>query len=299
MSILQTINELSKKVEIREVSNEIIRTESKPLHELIPIRATYAKAALAVYLREYVTEFDANNLLCEGLTKSYPRDDLIARLKTQLHMRVYPDNQEFGNKDIIIQFYPTESEKFPEFIQMIHQHGWFISHIETNVNDFKGDDEKTFADFLKSTYIEARIIVEAKYGLDIELPRILYHTTLLSVWDLKIKKYGLSPKTKSLLSFHPARVYFTRDPATAIKLAKNLAYNKINVDKEQSNDKFNPEQYYKTWVVLKIDTNKIPHEDKLSYFKVYADSAAEEYNGLYSVNYIPPTAIKLYRTFNV
>jgi hypothetical protein len=298
MQFISNINELSKKLEIRDKAKEIVKEEFKPLHELISNRLTYNKTELALYLREYSTEFNANNILCEGLIKSYPRDGLIARLKTHLHMRVYPDSPEFGDKDIIIQFYPAESEKFPKFIQMIHQHGWFISHIETNTNDFKGDDEKTINAFLKSSYAEARIIVEAKYGVDTELPRILYHSTLLSVWNLKIKERGLSPKTKSLLSFHPSRVYFTRDPTIAIKLAKNLAYNKINAAKEQSNDKFNPEQYYKTWTILKIDTNKIPHENKLSYFKVYTDSTAEEYNGVYSVNYIPPTAIKLFRTFN-
>ncbi len=257
----------------------------------------YYKSSLDTYLCEYANEFDINNSIYEGVIQSYPRQDLISRLKVVLNMRIYPDSSEYGTKDILIQFYPSDANKMPALLQLIQQHGWFISYIETNTGVvFRGNE---LDGFLKSNYDIAAVGIEARYGTEIETPKILYHTTPLSVWNLKIKHQGLSPKTKSISAFHPDRVYVATNSSAAIALAKELAKAKLQLTKTRhTSSKFNPLLYYKSWVLLKIDTSKIPQVRNLSYFKVHEDPSAEDFGGLYTVNYIPPGAIKLVKTFN-
>ena len=115
-------------------------------------------------------------------------------------------------------------------------------------------------------------------------------------WETKIQKIGLSPKTKSIRSTHPERVYFTTTPELAFELA-----NQLGAEKSQQTNP-NAQQIYKKWALLQINVSKIPHTKYLSYFKVHKDHNTDEYNEhipLYSNNYVPPTAITLLKTFDV
>jgi hypothetical protein len=267
------------------------------LHDLLPKQKPFTSAVVNLYLKEYAVEFDINTIIYEGEYKTYPRQDLIKKIKNELKLTVYPDEHDPNN--ILVQFLPRFVKVMPKLLQQVQLYGWFISGIETDTEqEYKGSDEVTINNFLHSGYREAIITLEPKYSDEFKTPKLLYHVTPISVWETKIKQYGLSPKSKSVQSFHLERVYVTTTADLAIELIKPLANAGLNNASNQHYDsaKFNPKEYYKKWVVLEIDTTKISSVDGYSYFRVHIDHNTDSFNqhvSLYTQNYIPPVAIRI------
>lgn len=307
MRIIQEINELSNK--LKNTNNIVCNVTRTP--PIILNKNTHDYKYFLDYIVEYADEIQLNDIIYEGIHKSYPRADLKVKLETKLQLAIFDDSYDSNNILISLTYHNLNIWK--ELIQIIQQYGWFISTIDIidkddNEQTFNGNDLSIIDKLIKSKFTSAVITVESrktpegKQAIPYTVtPKILYHATVLPVWN-NIKQYGLSPKTKSILSFHPDRIYFTEDVNSAIMIARELAWNRLNAAKQQTHDisKFNPEKYYKTWAILKIDTDKIPHVSKkqYSYFRVHKDPNAIEFNGLYSVNYIPPSAITLVKTVN-
>ncbi|MGI0076027.1 MAG: hypothetical protein ACREAU_01305 [Nitrosopumilaceae archaeon] len=274
------------------------------LKDLVPLRKhqkIYEIAFINLYLQEHVAEFNINEEVYEGLEKSYPRQDVIFKLKTKFHLYVYDDI--YDSKNILIRLKANDSHEIQGVLQFITQQGWFISNIETEKGDFKGNNPTAINQLLSGQYEQAILTIEATHGVEPETPKLLYHATPTMVWR-KIQRTGLSPKTKSTISYHPERIYFTTTIQSAVDIAQEMAKQKIIAVKTQQYDltKFNPEQYYKNWSILEIDTSKIPHIKGLSYFRVHIDpnvSGKGPHAALYSQNYIPPTAIKVVKQFDV
>lgn len=274
------------------------------LKDVVPLlkhQQPYQRAAINLYKRDYKEEFKVNKLLYEALEKTYPRQDVIAHLKTKFRVYVYAD--VYDAKNILVRLVSKETPPVKQILQFVAQQGWFISTIETERGDFKGSDPNTVKLLLTSQYEQAILTLEAIHGANLPTPKLLYHATLLQVWETKIKHYGLSPKSKSTKSTHPERVYFTTTIDSAVEAAIENAHEKLKVAKTRDFDlnKFDPEQYYKQWVVLEINTAKIPNIRGLSYFRVHEDPNMEKRGfiiPLYSQNYIPPVAIRVVKRFN-
>ena len=142
--------------------------------------------------------------------------------------------------------------------------GWFPSFIETEEYTGKWDEK-----YFKEGEIKLRF--EAKFDEEVveNIPSILYHVTPTQNAD-KILNIGLVPKSRSKASYHPDRVYLSKD----LKDIENLG------------EMFYQKTGIKNWTILKIETDMIPG----GYLKVYTDPNYVQ--GYYTLNNIPPQAIK-------
>lgn len=273
------------------------------LKELIPLqryKLPYDIVSAYAYEQEHYEEFKLNEELYEALEKSYPREDVIARLQAKFHVYIYPP--QYDAQNILIDLEAAKEPPIHAILQFVGQQGWFVSSIDIDDKVFNGDDQTALTTLINLQYRRAILIIETTHN-EIPTPEILYHTTLQSIWETKIKLYGLSPKSKSVLSAHPERVYFTTSLDIAIKFGQENAKQKLAIARGRRFDptKFNPEEYYKHWIVLQIDTSKIPRTQKRSYFRVHQDPNMDKTGpgmGLFSQNYIPPAAITAVRQFD-
>jgi len=264
-----------------------------------------------LYHRDYKHEFSLNNAIYEGLIKTYPRQDLKAYIQSKLRLSVQPDSVDVNN--IIIQVTEKQIYNINRLLKLIQQYGWYISGIElgTIINgrqlgyDFNGSDVdiNEYIETITKHGGRSLITIEPKYSDEVKTPTLIYHTTLNSIWANKISKIGLSPKSQSILSTHPDRVYYMNNIEGAEQFGVVLAREKLQAAKSKTynSTKFNPVDFYKHWVVLEIDTTKIPNARGLSYFRVHMDPNApnDKYNkAVYSVNSVPPDAITMVKQFN-
>ena len=142
--------------------------------------------------------------------------------------------------------------------------GWFPSFMETEKYTGKWDKK-----YFKEGEIKLRF--EAKFDEEVveNVPSILYHITPTQNAD-KILSIGLVPKSRSKASYHPDRVYLSKD----LKDIKNLG------------EMFYQKTGIKNWTILKIKIDMIPGD----YLKLYTDPNYKQ--GYYTLNNIPPQAIE-------
>ena len=142
--------------------------------------------------------------------------------------------------------------------------GWFPSFMETEKYTGKWDKK-----YFKEGEIKLRF--EAKFDEEVveNIPSILYHITPTQNAD-KILSIGLVPKSRSKASYHPDRVYLSKD----LKDIKNLG------------EMFYQKTGIKNWTILKIKIDMIPGD----YLKLYTDPNYKQ--GYYTLNNIPPQAIE-------
>lgn len=272
-----------------DVKMKIIDIFPKP-----PIRISRLYSMYERYISEYQQEFDIieHQYLEEGIHKSYPRELVIKYLINQFKntISIYPPNIDPNNILIGVQSSITDINNL---IQFITKMGWFISDIET-ANEEQPNIQQQLQYLNTNPNQRAIITIETKQGDQIDIPNFLYHVTPLPVWNSKIKQIGLAPK--SIKSYHPERIYLLTTKNMAMKVIPVLAKERLQSYKNTSydSDTFNPKQYFKKWVVLEIDTNKIDKLKGLNYFKLYKDPNVDE-NGphmaLFTLYNIPPDAI--------
>lgn len=287
-------------MKLKEVLPPTIRSRIKAQEHIVPLmkqRLPYDIVNSNIYQREFGEEFKINDEIYEALEKSYPRQDVIARLQTEFHVFIFPDELDANN--ILIRLEASGRPQIQKILQFIQQQGWFVSGLEIDDRVFEGDDQNAIVKLANFQYQEAILTIESTHR-ETPTPALLYHATPLVIWETKIKEYGLSPKSKSILSTHPERVYFTRNVSDAIDMGRELAKQRLNTIQQQKSHstKFNPVEYYKHWVVLEVDTRKIPATRRRSYFRVHEDPNLEGSHGLFSQNYVPPKAIRPDRQFN-
>jgi hypothetical protein len=142
--------------------------------------------------------------------------------------------------------------------------GWFPSFMETE--EYTGKWDKKY--FKKG---EIKLRFEAKFDEEVieRTPKILYHITPTQNAN-KILNIGLVPKSRSKASYHPDRVYLSKDLEDIENLGE-MFYQKTGV---------------KDWSILKIETDMVPGD----YLKLYTDPNYTQ--GYYTLNNIPPQAIE-------
>lgn len=219
------------------------------------------------HLSLYREEYKIN--LKEGLIKTTNIGKSIGLLRKQ-----YPDfiyKQEENNT-----FYISLKNNFiiiDDLIKLCNNLGWFPSYYELLNIDGSFNEGPFKEENINFSKLKAlNIFFEAKFDINIDkIPKYLYHITD-STYLKKILKNGLIPKSKSKLSIHPERVYFSKNiQAVQLLLQK---FNELYPEKE--------------FVILEIDTEKIP-----IYFRLYEDPNFSGY-GFYTLNNIPPISIKIY-----
>jgi len=155
-------------------------------------------------------------LLSEGLIKSHSYSYIIRILKnynidynldTDRFLKIGGVRIHIKSKDIQIIIKLLEN--------VINKLGWYFAYF---IN-YKGESSNNYKDFL--TFIKnyqeydpddelGAIFLEPKYGTKTTpMTSILYHVTDIKYLP-KILKYGLVPKSKSKVTYHPERIYFLK-----------------------------------------------------------------------------------------
>lgn len=158
--------------------------------------------------------------------------------------------------------------------------GWFpstmiITNLSGMVNKFQYNKDyliknKEFTD-------KINIIFESKFDVESNLPDKLYHLSIKE-FENSISKTGISPKSKSKISYHDSRIYVCRSILGCRSLIPNMKtfydYQKWSNPKSKIDDR---------WIIYEIDTNGLD-------IKLYTDT--NYIGGYYILNNIPASNIK-------
>jgi len=223
---------------------------------------------LDILLETYKEEYELN--LKEGLIKTtnigktlnllekkYSSKFIFTRSKNSFYIKTFSTNID-ALLNVIIKDANTL--------------GWFPSFMETE--EYTGQWDKKY---FKEGEIKLRF--EAKFDEEVveNIPSILYHITPTQNVN-KILNIGLVPKSRSKASYHPDRVYLSKDLEDIEDLGE-MFYQKTGI---------------KNWTILKIDTNMVPG----GYLRLYTDPNYSK-EAYYTLNNIPPQAIEKIKEINL
>lgn len=132
--------------------------------------------------------------------------------------------------------------------------GYFPSVFSVDNNEKRNKDIKDIDDFVKfvkeyKLNDNNKVYIQFESWLDeiIETPPILYHVCR-TIDTEKIKRYGLSPRSKHKISYHPDRIYLVDNLMVATNILKQLKTTEKNKD----------EKSYKYSIVkIKPETEKL------------------------------------------
>jgi hypothetical protein len=221
---------------------------------------------LKILLEIYKEEYELN--LQEGLIKTTNIGKTLNILEKKYSLKFTFTKSK--NSFYIKTFSTDINTLLNGIIKDANNLGWFPSFMETEEYTGKWDEK-----YFKEGEIKLRF--EAKFDEEVveNIPSILYHITPAQNSD-KILNIGLVPKSRSKSSYHPDRVYLSKD----LKDIENLGemfYQKTGV---------------KDWSILKIETDMVPGD----YLKLYTDPNYTQ--GYYTLNNIPPQAIEKIKDIN-
>jgi hypothetical protein len=223
---------------------------------------------LDILLEVYKEEYELN--LQEGLIKTTNIGKTINLLKKKYSLKFTFTKSK--NSFSIKTFSTDINTLLKGIIKDANTLGWFPSFMETEEYTGKWDEK-----YFKEGEIKLRF--EAKFDEEVveNIPSILYHITPTQNSD-KILKIGLVPKSRSKASYHPDRVYLSKDLEDIENLGE-MFYQKTGI---------------KNWTILKIDTNMIPG----GYLRLYTDPNYSK-EAYYTLNNIPPQAIEKIKDINI
>jgi hypothetical protein len=218
---------------------------------------------LNILLEIYKEEYELN--LKEGLIKTTNIGKTIELLRKSFNFVYFQEKNTFS---AILQ--KSNKIDLDKFLKYTNNLGWYPSWLSTSSYNGKWNP-KVF------NYDNSEIYFEAKFDEEVveNTPSILYHITPTQNIN-KILSIGLVPKSRSKASYHPDRVYLSKD----LKNIENLG------------EKFYQKTGIKDWTILKIDTDVIPGD----YLKLYTDPNYKY--GYYTLNNIPPHAIEKIKNIN-
>lgn len=254
------------------------------------IKDPYFSADYNKFNIDYQLELKLN----EAISKSFSQNDLIARLKGHHHLEVLLDKRIPENVLVEIPQRIPLNQTLSDILRTIDQFGWFISNVEVELENGKTEYFKTLSDIKNREHYKLLcLILEPLHSRTVPIPEFLYHATPLAIWEDKVSKVGLAPKSKMQLGVHPARIYVAASVEAVESLIEAMSVKKQEISKTTTY--FDASKFYKSWAILKIDTSEIPMVGKYTYFKLHVDTKASNiYNSaLYTVNYIPPKALSL------
>jgi hypothetical protein len=227
--------------------------------------------------QEYKVLVEKNNyILLEGLITTHSIASTISHLKRwfKLPMRISKIYTE--NDRIFLNIAEkTSIENYERLFKYMNNMGYFCSLYYRNDTDEPNEikyEQEQFIKHLKEFLIfPLTMIFEAKYDIAVDLNdvHILYHATERKNLE-KIKRIGIVPKTKSKISSHPDRIYFTYTLEDCWQMVENFKHLYLGED----------------YVVLKIDLSKITNRN----IKFYNDPNYSNL-GIYTYWNIPPNAI--------
>jgi hypothetical protein len=191
-------------------------------------------------------------IIKEGLIKTYPLNksiDILEKKFKNIDVSLGEDNEIYIEGKIELNKLKTLSNTLGYHISTIIQNDNIIDEKSINIDK------------------EYMVCIEPKYDIEIDVPTIIYHSTL-DIYLNKILKNGLYPKSKNKISKHPDRIYFSLSFEDALIFCKFLE-----------------KEYDKKASVIKINTKNLNN-------KFYSDINFRE-RGIYTLNNIPPNNIEI------
>ncbi len=227
------------------------------LHELfriVPDTAWESSSTLMLTL----TESELANLkLTEGLIRSADRVEFVTRVTKAFPNLMLQWDKKATPFLIMLGWYNEELslEDEKRLARLFNTLGWYIA--KSTPFNHKGRTG-------------VQVIMEPKYDIFQEkLPAQLYHVSAID----KVLKIGLSPKSKSRMAYHPARVYVAVSKVAAMNLASQFH-----------------SQDGKEYALLEIDTRKLLKMTKFYWDKNTTAPHSGIPLGLYTHSNIPPHA---------
>ena len=214
------------------------------------------------------------------LTVGYGKNIFSTRLKigpvtTQPKIETHPDGT------LIVSFLPLRNdiEDAKHILAYINNLGYFLTVIDykekrkLNLKKVSYNEEFLFELIKKYDFLEQfDVTIEAKFDVELDKDKIsdkLYHITRQDVLH-KIKKIGLTPRTKSKKSTHTERVYFAKTYEDAYDIY-------VQFKKGYSDQKY---------AILEINPKLV------NYLRLFDDPNFKGY-GYYGLVNVPPSAIKI------
>lgn len=246
--------------------------------------------------------FEQTNLLNETL-KTYPIDTIIDKVSHSTfakHLNISVTKNVYKN----IAYVNCDSDSMNldliQFLKVVaSQRGYFISHVEywdgSQMIILKNFDDETILLQAKLHTKAFNVVFESRYNTVFKLnQRFLYHCTTEAILP-KILKNGLLPKSREKATKHPERIYFALDDKTCEELI--LQFLKDADEYKEGDTEFIKlyKEAKRKFVILQIDTEKLPDVEFME------DPNCKDYwgvFGIYTVDSVPPSAIKIYKNEN-
>ena len=194
----------------------------------------------------------------EGLIKTQPADVVLRKVIFLPNNLIYVIN--YTKSDNLIHFEILFFNKLSEISKtfdaiesyFINMMGWFPSMMKIISLSGMENDIQYNKDYLiknMSFISKVNIIFESKFDIESNIPDKLYHLSIKE-FEKSILKNGLSPKSKSKISYHDSRIYVCKSILNCKSLIPNMEmiYNqqKWSNPKSKIND---------DWIIYEIDTS--------------------------------------------
>ena len=194
----------------------------------------------------------------EGLIKTQPADVVLRKVIFLPNNLIYVIN--YTKSDNLIHFEILFFNKLSEISKtfdaiesyFINMMGWFPSMMKIISLSGMENDIQYNKDYLiknMSFISKVNIIFESKFDIESNIPDKLYHLSIKE-FENSILKNGLSPKSKSKISYHDSRIYVCKSILNCKSLIPNMEmiYNqqKWSNPKSKIND---------DWIIYEIDTS--------------------------------------------
>ena len=223
----------------------------------------------------------------EGLIKTHPYDIVLNKVQFLPKNIIY--NIKYTQSDNLIHFEISYFNKLSEISKtfdaiesyFINMMGWFPSIMR--ITGLTGMENKLQynRDYLIKTMnfiSKVEITFESKFDKETDIPGELYHLSIKE-FENSILKKGISPKSKSKISYHDSRIYVCKSILGCKSLISNM---KMSYDSQKwSNPKSKLDD---SWVIYEIDTSGLD-------LKIYKDP--NFIDGYYILSNIPTNKIKI------
>jgi len=227
------------------------------------------------------------DFISEGLIKTHPYNIVLNKVDFLPNNLIY--NIKHTKYDNLINFEILYFNKLSDISKtfdaiesyFINMMGWFPSTMIINNLSGMSNSMQYNRDYLikNMNFLDkVNIIFESKFDIETNIPNKLYHLSIQE-FEKSILKSGISPKSKSKISYHDSRIYLCENilgcKALIPKMKMIYSQQKWSNPKSKINDK---------WIIYEIDTTGLD-------MKLYFDP--NYIGGYYTLSNISTKNIKI------
>jgi hypothetical protein len=227
------------------------------------------------------------DFISEGLIKTQPYNIVLNKVNFLPNNLIY--NIKHTKSDNLINFEIFYFNKLSDISKtfdaiesyFINMMGWFPSTMIINSLSGMSNSIQYNRDYLikNMDFLDkVNIIFESKFDIETNIPNKLYHLSIQE-FEKSILKSGISPKSKSKISYHDSRIYLCKHILGCKDLIPKMimiySQQKWSNPKSKINDK---------WIIYEIDTTGLD-------MKLYSDP--NYIGGYYTLINIPSKSIKI------